>query len=674
MKIKSVRLENIRSYKDALIELPEGSVLLAGDIGSGKTTILLAIDFALFGVRRGELSGSALLRHGEDYGSVEVIMELNGKSVKIYRSLRRKDETVTQDEGFIEINGDHEDLSTVEMQSRIMDMLNYPVEFVKKNKSLIYKYTVYTQQESMKQILQTDEDERLTILRKIFDIDKYKTISQNAEEIARQLRADYREIASSFSDLDKKKEELAAKEKISIDIRQTLDEVNERLKESRNALNEKRKEKDSVVKAAEEMNAVKQRISYLAADMNAKKLRKARIEKEMEQLLKEKTTLPAMSDIEKLAAKKPKFTLDEVDAEKKRVESDKEAALNERSTTMADLERWKRILAKGTCATCGQRVNDPTSFKNRIMGVEMTMQGIDGRLREKAEMLEKLAKIRDSIYAYTQEEQRKRNLMEQVIRIDKNISALGEEKKTIEIDVSAAEKELAEKKNMIDETISQKLAIIEKELDELNGSNVMIEKEHGRIEQQLHDYEELITELKKEISDKEERKKTIQEFVVKEGWLTNLFVPLMTTIEKHVMVQIHKEFNALFKKWFGMLIDNEQMSARIDDEFGVIIEQNGYETEYCNLSGGERTSVALAYRLALNAVINKIVEHIRTKDLLILDEPTDGFSTDQLEKVRDVLNELNLGQIIIVSHEPKIETFVDKVIRFSKEGGITQIR
>jgi len=75
----------------------------------------------------------------------------------------------------------------------------------------------------------------------------------------------------------------------------------------------------------------------------------------------------------------------------------------------------------------------------------------------------------------------------------------------------------------------------------------------------------------------------------------------------------------------------------------------------------------LSYRLALNKVINDIVAEIKTKDIIMLDEPTDGFSTEQLDKVRDVLEQLNMKQVIIVSHESKIESFVENVIRVQKQ-------
>ena len=54
MIIKKIKLENIRSYENTEVEFPSGSIVLAGDIGSGKTSILLGIEFALFGLQPGQ--------------------------------------------------------------------------------------------------------------------------------------------------------------------------------------------------------------------------------------------------------------------------------------------------------------------------------------------------------------------------------------------------------------------------------------------------------------------------------------------------------------------------------------------------------------------------------------------------------------------------------------------
>jgi exonuclease SbcC len=138
------------------------------------------------------------------------------------------------------------------------------------------------------------------------------------------------------------------------------------------------------------------------------------------------------------------------------------------------------------------------------------------------------------------------------------------------------------------------------------------------------------------------------------------------------MLKLREDFSNLFSSWFSILV-SDNISARIDESFSPIIQQQDYEIDYGYLSGGERTAVALAYRLALNQVINSLLSKIKTRDIVILDEPTDGFSEAQLDKIRDVLGQLKVKQLILVSHEPKIEGFVDNIIRFKKIDGITQV-
>ena len=146
----------------------------------------------------------------------------------------------------------------------------------------------------------------------------------------------------------------------------------------------------------------------------------------------------------------------------------------------------------------------------------------------------------------------------------------------------------------------------------------------------------------------------------------------MEIIEKNIMIQVYHNFNEIFVEWFNMLIDEEIISTKLNDEFTPVVTQNGHEMELENLSGGEKTAISLAYRLALNKVINDFVGNINTKDFIILDEPTDGFSSSQLDRVRNVLEQLKIKQSIIVSHEPKIESFVDRVIKIEKQGHISR--
>lgn len=97
MIVKRLRMENIRSYRKAEVEFPGGKTLFEGDIGSGKSTILMAVEFALFGL--GSARASSLLRFGESRGSVELEFEAGGKDYHVRRVLARKSGSIQQVEG-----------------------------------------------------------------------------------------------------------------------------------------------------------------------------------------------------------------------------------------------------------------------------------------------------------------------------------------------------------------------------------------------------------------------------------------------------------------------------------------------------------------------------------------------------------------------------------------------
>ncbi|MBW3020426.1 hypothetical protein KY334_03960, partial [Candidatus Woesearchaeota archaeon] len=204
---------------------------------------------------------------------------------------------------------------------------------------------------------------------------------------------------------------------------------------------------------------------------------------------------------------------------------------------------------------------------------------------------------------------------------------------------------------------------------EENNLRVKIERLNTNVEHFDKDIERFDREINyiKEIKDKLNRNRGLR------NWLKDHFLILLDTIENHVMLRIQQEFDLAFQEWFNFLLEDENIMGRLDEKFSPIIETNGYEIDFEDLSGGEKTSVALAYRLALNKVINDFMSDMNTKDFVILDEPTDGFSSEQLDKLKDVLDQINIKQIMIVSHESKIETFVDKVIRINKNENVSHV-
>lgn len=213
---------------------------------------------------------------------------------------------------------------------------------------------------------------------------------------------------------------------------------------------------------------------------------------------------------------------------------------------------------------------------------------------------------------------------------------------------------------------------IESKLEEALHEEKLIEIKIAELKKEISLKKRQLEELKKRIEEEEKTKKEFERLSALEEWISNIFMPLISLVERNVMIRLKEEFSQLFSKWFSMLV-SDSLNVRLGEDFTPIVEQQDYEIDYAYLSGGERTAIALAYRLALNQVINSILSKIKTKDLVILDEPTDGFSDQQLDRMRDVLQELNVSQLILVSHEQKIESFVDHVLRFRKEDGISKL-
>lgn len=262
--------------------------------------------------------------------------------------------------------------------------------------------------------------------------------------------------------------------------------------------------------------------------------------------------------------------------------------------------------------------------------------------------------------------QLKKNLAK--IKVNKeSISVLTKEINVLKHDLSKFEEKSAELANVPPKIVKSKLEY-EKTVSQIQ----LIKENMASAKTLMEKFIEDISKVRDDITKKESLTKQLSKCNDYHIWVNDYLIPTLSLIEKHVMQKRYEEFNNDFQKWFNILIEDTSKNAKIDEEFTPIVEQDGFEQDINYLSGGEKTSVALAYRLALNNVVSNVSTGMKS-NLLILDEPTDGFSREQLYKVREILNELKCPQVILVSHERELGSFADNVFKVEKIDGYSTI-
>ncbi|MGJ7027960.1 DNA double-strand break repair Rad50 ATPase {ECO:0000255/HAMAP-Rule:MF_00449} [Methanothermobacter wolfeii] len=289
--------------------------------------------------------------------------------------------------------------------------------------------------------------------------------------------------------------------------------------------------------------------------------------------------------------------------------------------------------------------------REREKEISGRISGIDGKISEMQGRIRELNPETSREYRKNLEEiELKKREIEEKKREIKGLQEIISSHDEVESAIERLESEIKEKKKSHNSVISR--------LGEIKGS--------------IREKENRIDDLRSVVETKGGYLKRADELDDYVKWLAEYFIPALDDIERHVLAWINQEFDSHFRKWFGMLVDDPDKSVRIDEDFTPMVEQDGYEQDLRYLSGGERTSVALAYRLALNKVVQGLSTTLKS-DILILDEPTDGFSKEQLYKLKDIFDELDSPQIIIVSHEEELENLADHIYLVNKESGVSRI-
>lgn len=852
MIIKKIEITNIRSYKEkTTIELPMGRILFQGDIGSGKSTILSAIEFALFGL--GDIDANHLLRTGESKASVLLEFESGGKSYNVFRSLLRRGNKISQEEGFLDEDGVKKSYSVGELKSKILKIIGINERTQTKTTSTIYRFAIYTPQEMMKNVLTSNNERRVEILRRAFGIEEYSIAKKNAEKLSSWIRMVTRIRKSIIDDLGNYSKELQNIRDITESLNEEIDYIkdnivnqNDNIQSILKKMLETRQKKEKIIQAESSIlhiQATLDRTLKLKEDTN---LEIVKISNELKDIYQSEQIVadlgPKFQDyvqkrdqlvnVTEQAKQYDKLLLDKVkleggvrshreilnsnikalDSELKELASElqrvnnetenltylrKEESLlknsidsldfqteldyfsdilssirseiisvnNEISKQKSELDSVLQLRQDAVCPYCKQKLN-----QQHILEMEKKFLQSKDFLKNKLDTLEKDLEINQEkktvlLDRKKQVESKKSELQKiqiQIARLNEVLNS--KEQIKLKINEKATNKNLihtklqngyfVEKKQELEELdeklsniysfkvsydslskivtdyqksdldstyaehsnlirskqrkieekktkeklsleLDDEVLILTKKLDEMK----VIFRDRQEVENGLKDLESTKESLENELMKMKENlamrkteldnnlrqielydrkiddlEKRVDKIVFTDQigiWLNQHFIPSLEQIESHVLIRVKEEFNTLFQKWFYLLIEVGDIDVEIDEFFTPVVIQSGYRLEVDSLSGGEKTSIALAYRLALNEIIRRMI--MFDDNLLILDEPTDGFSKEQLVQIKYVLEELSAAQVIIVSHEKELEGFVETIFRVVKESERSQV-
>ncbi|MGQ9726652.1 MAG: AAA family ATPase [Candidatus Bathycorpusculaceae bacterium] len=691
MKIEIVQLENIRSHVKSTVPFARGFNCLVGGLGCGKSTILYSIDFALFGEPLGR-SYDYLLREGADNGKVTVQFVQNGKSYKISRGLKRHGKGISQD---------FEELKLFEGENLIASVKSDAVaEQIKAITALdkeLFREIVWVRQEHLKELLDATPRERQKRLDELFGLSDYETAWSNLAGYQREYDGEKKAY--------EKDPDVVGMEKLNTEYNRTVEQLGiieielqdaaKRLSAAKKALEEaelKLKRLEDVKAQVEELKRREaQTLANLANVEDASASLAEKVEKRKSVIENLKQRLNSIeAQIESYKAKlgeigiSPDQPIEAIkqylmafDDQISSLKGEQEAA---RRKMREDQNRISSLSTQNLCPLCLQPLTG--EYKNGLMQKIQTenneRQQTISQLQHDIEELQQIKNRANEAFS---------NLQTLTLRLEDLKAQINQESQTL-ADLS---KEFEEKQKLEKELRTQ-LENLRTEISRFDISE--LENARTKSRQALQQY----TSLESDLRAKEEQRKylvkrleEIKERIDQAQQKIERMEKIAKTVEiissirdayRSIQPKLRSEFVKVLRNFVQQVLDSlvgeegTPINVSIDETYTpYVVSESGVEREVSNLSGGERTLLAFAYRLGLG----QLIMQSRTShglSMILLDEPTESLGREDgsIDRLAEAISRFRaIEQIVAVTHSEAFAEKAEHVIRLEKEAGISKV-
>jgi exonuclease SbcC len=691
MRIEIIQLENIRSHVKSTVPFAKGFNCLVGGLGCGKSSVLYAIDFALFGEPLGR-SYDYLLRESSDNGKVTLQFVQNGKSYKILRGLKRRGKGIGQDFDELKLLQDESLIASVKAEA-VAEQLKTITGLDKE----LFREIVWVRQEHLKELLDARPRERQKRLDELFGLADYEKAWSNLAGYQREyegerrayekdpdvvgmekLNNEYTRTAEEFSLIEIELQDMAKKLDES---KKALEEADLKLKklEEVKALTEELKRKEAQTQA--NLTNVEDASASLAEKIEGKKIavenlkqRLSTMETQIESYKAEFKEIGILPDQPIEALRQYIIAFDDQITSLK---GEQEATLRNMQT---DKKRISSLSAENRCPLCLQPLT--AEYKNNLM--QRIQEENNERQKTTSQLhndIKELQQIKNKANAAFS------NLQMLAPRIEELKTRINEESQTLaEISKEFEEKQRLENKLRIQlETARTEIGKFDmSKLEAANAQREQAFRQYYLLESELRTKENRKKDLIKRLDEMKERIDQAQQKIERMEKIVKVvdIIGGIRNAYRSIQPKLRSEFVKVLRNFVQQVLDSliggegPLINVLIDETYTPYVKsESNVEREVSNLSGGERTLLAFAYRLGLG----QLIMQSRTGhglNMLLLDEPTESLGREDgsIDRLAEAISRFKaVEQIIAVTHSEAFAEKAEHVIRLEKEVGVSKV-
>ena len=690
MRVEIIQLENIRSHVKSTVPFTRGFNCLVGGLGCGKSSILYAIDFALFGDPLGR-SYDYLLREGADSGKVTLQFVQNGKGYKVLRGLKRRGKGIGQDFDELKLFQGENLIASVKA-----DAVAEQLEAITGLDKELFREIVWVRQEHLKELLDARPRERQKRLDELFGLSDYEKAWSNLAGYQREyegerrayekdpdvvgmekLNTEYNHTAEEFSLIEIELQDVAKK---LVEAKKALEKADLKLKklEEVKALTEELKRKEAQVQA--NLTNVEDASASLAEKIEEKKVavenlkqRLSTMETQIESYKAELKEIGISPDQPIEALRQCIATFDDQIASLK---GEQEAALRYMQTGN---KRISSLSTENRCPLCLQPLTAQykNSLMQRIQEENNERQETISQLQQDIEELQQIKNKANAAFS---------NLQILTPRIEELKTRINEESRTL----AELSKDFEKKQKLENELRVQlgtvRVEIGKFEISELEAVRVQREqafRQYYSLESELRTKENRKKDLIKRLDEIKERIDQAQKKIERMEKIVKVveIIGGVRDAYRSIQPKLRSEFVKVLRNFVQQVLDSLMggegplIDVLIDETYTPYVKsESGVEREVLNLSGGERTLLAFAYRLGLG----QLIMQSRTGhglSMLLLDEPTESLGREDgsIDRLAEAISRFKaIEQIIAVTHSEAFAEKAEHVIRLEKEVGVSK--